>query len=288
MPAYCLIRLAGATTLLNLATAFVAFSLFAFSLAHCVETRSWSRSLAMLAVAFAIALTMEYLGSAHGFVFGSYTYADKLEPKVLNQVPVIIPIAWFMMLYPAWETAGVLVRGFNTESQRSRGIHCFTSVSLLLRVAIAALAMTAWDLSLDPRMVADGAWVWRNGGAYFGIPLTNFAGWFITSALIYALWTKLEGKLVMPRLGEASLQLTGQNENSARRLLPPLVQHATLPIVAYIVQWLGESVANAVFWGGPLLALCVFVGMGTVALPATILLLRRHALVQKAVSGVGL
>jgi hypothetical protein len=26
--------------------------------------------------------------------------------------------------------------------------------------------------------------------------------------------------------------------------------------------WLGEAIANAIFWAGPLVGLCVFVGMG--------------------------
>ena len=110
MPVYCLIRLSGATMLLDLATALVALSLFLFSLTHCIETRGWWRALAMLGVAFAIALTMEYLGSAHGILFGNYDYTNRLGPKAFGEVPVIIPAAWFMMLYPAWETAGLLTR----------------------------------------------------------------------------------------------------------------------------------------------------------------------------------
>ncbi len=192
LPAYCLIRLLIGGVALDIATAIVALSLFLFSFTHCIETRGWLRSLALLGVAFAIALIMEYLGSAHGFLFGSYDYTDRLGPKALGYVPIIIPIAWFMMLYPAWEVAGLLTAKFNPEKQRGKNNTSPFSVSPLLRVLVAALAMTAWDLSLDPRMVADGAWVWHDGGAYFGIPLTNFLGWVVTAAMIYAVWLWLE------------------------------------------------------------------------------------------------
>lgn len=29
------------------------------------------------------------------------------------------------------------------------------------------------------------AWVWENGGAYFGVPVSNFLGWYLTNYLIY-------------------------------------------------------------------------------------------------------
>ncbi len=272
MPAYCLIRLLIGGVALDIATAVVAMSLFLFSLTHCIETRGWARSLAMLGVAFAIALTMEYLGSAHNFLFGNYDYTDRLGPKALGYVPVIIPIAWFMMLYPAWEVAGLLVSKFrewadgkDTETRDKFSMSPLPSSSSLsivlpfIRVGIAALAMTAWDLSLDPRMAADGAWVWRDGGEYFGIPLTNFLGWMLTSALIYVVWLQIDN--AKSKIEETHSQFS-------------ILNFQFLPILAYIIQWLGESVANAVFWGGPSVALCVFVAMGVFALPAATLVIR--------------
>jgi uncharacterized membrane protein len=29
------------------------------------------------------------------------------------------------------------------------------------------------------------AWIWHDGGAHFGVPLTNYAGWLLTSWLFY-------------------------------------------------------------------------------------------------------
>jgi putative membrane protein len=195
---------------------------------------------------------MEYLGSKHGFIFGNYTYTDNLGYKALGQVPVIIPVAWFMMLYPSWETAGLLTR-------RMSGVKYQAS-----RVILAALAMTAWDLSLDPRMVADGNWIWHDGGAYFGIPLSNFAGWIITSAMIYAVWMLLDKR-------DWRLGIEDSNVQS-----PLFNLQSQLPIWAYIITWIGESMANALFWGGPLVALWVFVAMGLFAVPALRILIQHN------------
>ena len=268
MPIYCLVRLSDQQTWIGPSTALTAASLFAFSLAHCIEARGARRSAFMLVTSFAVALTMEYLGSTYGWLFGHYDYTDRLGPRLLGKVPAIIPIAWFMMLYPAWVTADLLVAQYATrrnaaqcDAPRPRMPH------LVLRIVIAALAMTAWDLSLDPRMVADGNWVWQEDGAYFGIPLSNYFGWFVTSALIYCLWQPIARDdftfIPRPLISQFSI-----------------LNSQFLPVWAYVVTWLGESMANAIFWGGPAVAAAVFVGMGLFGGPALLIMLRAGRLTQ--------
>ncbi|RMG63836.1 MAG: carotenoid biosynthesis protein [Chloroflexi bacterium] len=264
MPVYCLVRLSGQQALTGLSTAFTAISLFSFSLAHCSETRGIRHSSLMLLASFAIALTMEYLGSTYGLIFGNYDYTDNLGPKALGKVPIIIPVAWFMMLYPAWSVAEVLVARRRNARHDTAARHL---VLPIVPIGIAALAMTAWDLSLDPRMVADGNWVWRDGGAYFGIPLSNYVGWFLTSALIYGAWHGIERSLLRWPKTERIAQTPRASHRS------PL-DFRLLPVWAYVVTWLGESLANALFWGGPAIAAAVFAGMGLFGGPALWTMLR--------------
>jgi putative membrane protein len=56
-------------------------------------------------------------------------------------MPVIIPLAWFMMIYPSWIAARALIRGIN--------IHSITG--LTAQAAIAAMVMTAWDVVMGSR-----------------------------------------------------------------------------------------------------------------------------------------
>ncbi len=118
-----------------------------------------------------LAWLVEFVGSSSGFPFGRYHYTDVLQPQITG-VPLLIPLAWLMMLPPAWAVAALVIK--------SRRL----SAPLPVRVAralVAALAFTAWDLFLDPQMVAWGFWVWEHPGAYFGIPLVNYLGWFLVS-----------------------------------------------------------------------------------------------------------
>jgi putative membrane protein len=50
---------------------------------------------------------------------------------------------------------------------------------------VGALVITGWDMVMDPGMAAARNWVWENGGAYFGVPRRNYAGWLVTTFLVY-------------------------------------------------------------------------------------------------------
>jgi putative membrane protein len=123
------------------------------------------------------------VGVATGWVYGPYHYTDKLGPKFLGLVPYLIPAAWFMMSYPSFVVSERLVPSHWKRWQRVLGV-----------AAVGGLVMTAWDLVMDPVMVAGGHWVWDTNGAYFGIPLQNFWGWWLTVFTTYALYLWLEGK----------------------------------------------------------------------------------------------
>jgi putative membrane protein len=123
-------------------------------------------ALTVLAV-LVLAWGVEALGSRTGVPFGAYHYTGRLQPQ-LGSVPLLIPLAWLMMLPPAWAVAERIAG----TGQRAAFI------------TAAALAFTVWDLFLDPQMAGWGLWVWERPGGYFGIPWVNYLGWLAASALI--------------------------------------------------------------------------------------------------------
>ena len=129
------------------------------------QATSARRAIGIVTTVAVLAWAAEALGSRTGIPFGAYHYTDKLQPQLLG-VPLLIPLAWLMMLPPAWAVA-----------QRITG-----KIAGPAFIVVSALAFTAWDLYLDPQMVKWGLWVWHAPGAYFGIPLVNFAGWLLVSA----------------------------------------------------------------------------------------------------------
>jgi putative membrane protein len=67
---------------------------------------------------------------------------------------------------------------------------------------IAAFIMVAWDVSMDPIWsTVEHAWIWLNGGAYYGVPMINFFGWYLTIYVIYQLFALyLRNSATMPDL----------------------------------------------------------------------------------------
>lgn len=128
----------------------------------------WQRTLLTFGLVGSLSYFAEYVGSQTGVLFGKYHYTDLLQPQIAG-VPLLIPLAWMMMLPPAWAIAQLITRRTGRNWRF---------------VAVAALAFTAWDLFLDPQMVGWRFWIWEQPGYYFGIPLSNYLGWLVVSSIL--------------------------------------------------------------------------------------------------------
>jgi uncharacterized membrane protein len=168
-------------------TPLVTLAGFVFALVHAGQREGWGRAFRLLALVFGVSLLFESVGVATGWVYGPYHYTNQLGPLFLGLVPFLIPLAWFMMSYPSLVIAGWLVPS---------GWKCWQR--LLAVASLGGLVMTAWDLVMDPIMVSGGHWVWDTQGAYFGIPLQNFWGWWLTIFTTFALYLWLFGSGVKP------------------------------------------------------------------------------------------
>lgn len=149
-------------------------------------TRRWGPARAATAAVATVLTTggVERLGTRTGVPFGRYHYTGALRPRVAG-VPAIVPLAWFAMAVPAREAAAAALG---------------RPASPAARIVGGAVALTAWDLFLDPQMVGEGYWRWHDRGRYRGIPLSNFAGWFVTGL---GVMTLLE-VVLPPRRGAAA------------------------------------------------------------------------------------
>lgn len=182
---------------------------FSFAVAHGSLRLGWKSTLMLLAITFTTSLVFESFGVATGWVYGSYHYTDKLGLKFLGLVPLLVPLAWFMMSYPAFILARRIVRaGRNLWIWR------------LSIAGIGALIMTAWDLAMDPMMVSSQHWIWDQPGEYFNIPLQNFWGWWLTIFVAFLLYLVLKQEKPSPldsddpgfdRLAVLSYAMTGMS-----------------------------------------------------------------------------
>jgi putative membrane protein len=202
---------------------------YVLSVSHALLSRGIRSASALVATATLGGFGVEAAGVATGFPFGAYDYSGRLGPKLLG-VPLIIPLAWTWMAWPAWLAALRLAR------------------TAAARVALAGAGLAAWDLFLDPQMVAEGYWTWRSPTPALpgvpGVPIGDYLGW----------------------LGFALLLTAGLAVAAGPRASIPDAQDR--PILALWFWTYASSVlAHAAFLGLPWSALWGGVIMGAVVIP---------------------
>jgi uncharacterized membrane protein len=143
----------------------------AFALLHGAVRYRWSGILILLVLSLVVSNVLENTSILTGFPFGHYYYTSGLGPK-LFLVPLVIGPAYFGTGYLAWVLATVLVGDVGPKGS------WFTTFAVPF---IASFMMVAWDLGMDPTSsTIRHSWIWEQGGGYFGVPLTNYLGWFFT------------------------------------------------------------------------------------------------------------
>jgi putative membrane protein len=125
-------------------------------------------SLVALAV---FGFAIETIGTVTGLPYGAFFYGDSMGPKLAGEVPYILPVSYVPLVIGA-VAACAPVRG-------SR----HTPARLALWAGLSALVLTLMDGVLDPGAAALGFWVWPDGGFYYGVPASNYAGWLLSGVL---------------------------------------------------------------------------------------------------------
>ncbi|MCC5943891.1 MAG: carotenoid biosynthesis protein [Bernardetiaceae bacterium] len=104
----------------------------------------------------------EWIGVHTGLLFGDYSYGATLGLKLWD-IPLMIAVNWWMLAYACICIVAQLGYG------------------LIVRVLIAATLMTCMDFLIEPVAIQHDMWTWQGDT----IPLSNFIGWYVVSAVIF-------------------------------------------------------------------------------------------------------
>ena len=164
--------------------------MIAFTLAHGGRCHGRVGILRFVLIVFAPGWLFEALSIETGVPFGKSHYTEIMAPFI-GHVPVFVMPAYCVMRHVCWSLSRLM------WSRRD----CSGELAQPVRVATTAAAMMViWDLSMDPlRATVEGRWVWIDGGPYFGVPLLNFAGWFIVTLAMFAFFGAMHARRWTPR-----------------------------------------------------------------------------------------
>jgi putative membrane protein len=148
------------------------------ALIHASLAYGLRHALTLFLICTVIAFAMENLGVATGFPFGRYHHEVGRDLPHIGAIPLIVGPIWFVIGYFSWVVAGILLDDADFRLQNR-----FNAIVLPIAAAFVA---TQWDLVMDaPSATISKAWVWHDGGAFFGVPASNFFGWLLTAWLFY-------------------------------------------------------------------------------------------------------
>ena len=138
----------------------------------------WRKMLLWLVSGYLIAWASEFSSIHNGFPYGEYHYVYESMPGEL----MVAGVPFFDSLsYTFLTFAGYAMAAFMLGRERATGIQA---------VLVGALLTMLLDVIIDPIATMGEMWFlgkihyYAHPGWYFGVPLTNFGGWFLVAFAI--------------------------------------------------------------------------------------------------------
>jgi isopentenyl-diphosphate delta-isomerase len=125
----------------------------------------WRDAVVLWSLLGIYALLIESLAIFTGFPYGHFGYSELLGAKLFGVTPWTVFLAWTPLIIGANAVARTVIR------------------NLFVRILATAAIATAFDLVLDPGAVKLGFWQYAGEHWYYGVPVSNFAGWLISGSI---------------------------------------------------------------------------------------------------------
>jgi len=168
------------------------FAFFACYLVSAVLHLGWRKTIWFTVVGYLIAFASEYSSINNGFPYGWYYYIETTRGKELwiAGVPFFDSLSYVFLSYCSYATALLVL----SPMKRSRGDLVALETGRLRRsfsvLFLGSLFQVFLDIVTDPVALQGHRWFlgkiygYREVGTHFGIPLSNYLGWFLVSALL--------------------------------------------------------------------------------------------------------
>ena len=172
----------------------------------------WRRTFMYLVIGYFIAWASELASIHTGFPYGLYIYI----PATLQQelwflgVPFMDSLSYVFLTYASYSLARLLEAGWQAQAEEKQGSRFSRSAR---RVLTGAALFVLLDVVIDPLALRGYRWFlgqiygYPEYGVYFGVPLSNFAGWLVVGLMMLALLQRLENSRPAPSRQQGGTKL---------------------------------------------------------------------------------
>jgi putative membrane protein len=178
------------------------FAFFGAFLLACVSHVGWRRTATFTLAGYCIAFVTEWLSINTGFPYGWYYYIDTTSSRELwiAGVPFFDSLSYVFLSYCSYATALLILSPlkawrWNVVTLETRSIR--RSFSALL---LGSFLQTFLDIVIDPVALQGHRWFlgqiygYREQGLHFGVPLSNYGGWLLTSFCLLAAFQLIDAR----------------------------------------------------------------------------------------------
>jgi putative membrane protein len=204
----------------------------------------WRRTLLFGAWVAPLAWLSEFLSTRTGIPFGHYLYTGYTHGQelFLADVPVMDSLSFTFLTYSAF----CLARGVLRRRSTSPAVLALTS----------GLLMMLLDVVIDPVAVRGDQWflglifVYAEPGMYFGVPVSNFAGWLVLGTLGvggYLWWSDAPERVRLQEDAGLTAEGAAEGDRHGCRVWPGIaLYYAVLAFNLAVTGWIGEWLLLAI------------------------------------------
>lgn len=218
------------------------FAFFAAYLLACVPHVGWRKTACFTLAGYLIAFGSEWLSINTGFPYGWYYYIDSTSSRELwvAGVPFFDSLSYVFLSYCSYCMALFVLsplKGWRwnlvtLETRRIRG-----SLSVLI---LGSFLQTFLDIIIDPVALQGSRWFlgkiygYGTNGIHFGVPLSNYVGWLLTSFCLLSAFQLIDAR-------QTEDAPAGIRNLPFRSLLGPLLYLSVLVFNISVTFWIGET-----------------------------------------------
>lgn len=220
------------------------FAFLAVYLVAAVTHLGWKKTFWFTVAGYLIAFLSEYSSINTGFPYGWYYYIDttKTQELWIAGVPFFDSLSYVFLTYCSYTAALLTVSpvktsGCNLVTMETRAIRRSFAVLLL-----GSLYQVFLDIVIDPVALQGKRWFlgqiygYREAGLHFGVPLSNYIGWWIVSLVLVFTLQRIDARPSRKPgkpAGVANLPL--------RSLLGPILYLSVLVFNYWVTISIGEN-----------------------------------------------
>ncbi len=219
------------------------FAFFAAYLVAAVPHLGWHKITLFTVAGYLIAFLSEYSSINTGIPYGWYYYIDVTRDRELwiAGVPFFDSLSYVFLTYCSYATALFVVSPIKTWRWDLVTLETSSIRTSFAVLFLGSLFQVFLDIIIDPVALQGSRWFlgqiygYREVGIHFGVPLSNYFGWWLVSfMLVFAL------QRIDAWGGSRSERPAGVANPPLRSLYGPILYVSVLVFNLGVTLWIGE------------------------------------------------